>query len=164
MQCTFPYKKCGPGKNRNSVRMFSPSGKTCGPYTHTSPHVFPFGENMRTINLVRPFSLMRKTDGLFYFSFLFLVRKISSLLPTNGKFCGPFLQLFLVRKISFPLATYEKFCRLFLQFSFLVIKIWQICNSTNKIFSKIKAIFFGVVEKHNFHNIQQKNSANFRFC
>jgi hypothetical protein len=49
-----------------------------------------------------------------------------------------------------------KFCRLFLQFSFLVIKIRQICNSANKIFSKIKAIFFGVVKKHNFCNIQQK--------
>jgi hypothetical protein len=114
MQCTFPYKKCGPGKNRHSVRRFSSKGKTCGLYTNTSPHylsgpsVFLDAENGRTFFIF----LFCSWSAKFPHSFLLM-----------GNFADLFFNfpiLFLVRKISFPLATYEKFCGLFLQFSFLV--------------------------------------------
>jgi hypothetical protein len=114
MQCTFPYKKCGLGKNWNSVRMFSPSGKTCGLNTHTSPSVFLQGktdglffilkfisgpqnfltpsyhwENLRTLIIsiiVRPFSLAGKLTDFFYFEIYFWSAKFPHSFLPMGKF------------------------------------------------------------------------------
>jgi hypothetical protein len=134
MQCTFPYKNRGLSNFCQFVRMFTPLGKTYGPYINCSPQFFPYGK------ICGPF---------FIFQFL-MVRKFSSLALLYGKIGGPFITLFLSGNFPY-FFIWENFWTFFYFLIFLSPQFFPIFPSLWEIGGTFDLSFF--VCKFYIHNL-----------